>query len=241
MKKYLLFLFLVVVLGACDNQPTVTNLETQFDQAISFNDNLTAIVYLHEIKALDPDNNTVYKRLADLYNKTGNYKGAIKAADVALKKANELETKDLLFIKAKANKKLRKNADAIAVFDTLAQLDKKRELEYKYETAVLYFEMQDFSNAQMRMEEVMRHPLANKTEKRLQSDFGIDKVSYRAAAINFIAYIKLLSGDFNTAERLYTDLFAQTEQFKLAKSNYQLLQRQKKLKAKKEKEEAKSK
>ena len=50
MKKVLLFTGLAILLLACDSQKNVFYLEDQFDKAIAFNDNITAIFYLHELR-----------------------------------------------------------------------------------------------------------------------------------------------------------------------------------------------
>ncbi len=225
---------ILCILHACSPSKNAPYLEDQFDQAVAFDDNWTALYYLHEIRALQPNNNTVYTRLADIYAKTGNHTGALKAADIALKKANKLEKKDLLFVKVRSYKGLGKRLEAIAVLDSLVTIDKERALEYLYETAVLYFEFSDLANAQMRMEQVLRHPSAMQTQKELNSDLGLDQVNYYLAASNFIGYIKIATGDFVTAEQIYQAIFRQTETFKLAQNNYQLLQQKKKLSKKKE-------
>ena len=225
---------LCIVTVACNPPKNTTYLEEQFDKAVYYNDNWTAILYLHEIMALEPENNTVYTRLADLYYNTANFTGCIKAADIALTKANDLEKKDLYFAKVRAHKALGNKLEAIAVLDTLIALDKERDLEYLYETAVLYFEFQDLSNAQIRMEQVLRHPTATQAKKELESDLGLDQVSYALAASNFIGYIKIVTGELEAAEQIYQEILRQTKEFKLANNNILLLEQEKLRKAKSE-------
>jgi tetratricopeptide (TPR) repeat protein len=219
---------------ACSPSKNVPYLEEQFDKAIYYNDNWTAICYLHEIMALEPENNTVYTRLTDLYYNTGNFTGCIKTADIALKKANDLEKKDLYFAKVRSYKALGEKLEAIAVLDTLITMDKERDIEYTYETAVLYFEFKDLSNAQIRMERVMSHPTATQAKKELRSDLGVDQVSYYLAASNFIGYIKIVTGELEAAEQIYQEILRQTKEFKLANNNIILLEQEKLRKAKSE-------
>lgn len=225
---------ILVFLSACSSPKNAPYLEEQFDKAMTFNDNITAVYYLHEIRTLEPENNSVYIRLGDLYSKMGNYKGALTAIEIALKKANDLETKDLLFAKVRSHKGLRQNTEAVAVLDTLCLLDKERAIEYKYEIAVLYFEAKDLQNALIRMNDVLRHPTAAQVSKELNSDLGKDNVSYYLAALNFIGYLKIATGDFASADKIYADIFNQTQEFKLANSNYKLLLQEKERKAKAE-------
>ena len=109
MKHIIWLLSVLVLLLSCDSKKNAPFLEDQFDKAVAFNDNVTAVYYLHELRALDPDNNSVYVRMADLYSKLGNYRGALTAADMAYAKANELERKDLIFVRFRAKKALREN------------------------------------------------------------------------------------------------------------------------------------
>lgn len=232
MKNLSLIVLAALFLAACSMERNAPFLEDQFDKAISFNDEQTAILYLHELRAIQPENNSIYTRMADLYSKTGNYSAALKAADLALEKANELESKDLLFLKYRAFKANRDNSMAIQTLDTLSTLDKERYLEYQYEIAVLYFEMKDIQKANQQMLKVLNDPMATQNKKILASDLGQDEVSYQQAAINFIAYLKLLTGELENAETMYIDLLQSAPGFKLAKSNYQLLIQQKNQKSK---------
>jgi tetratricopeptide (TPR) repeat protein len=223
---------IISLLTACNSPKNTPYLEEQFDKAITFNDNITAIYYLHEIRAAEPKNNSVYIRLGDLYSKMGNYKGALTAIKVALRKANELETKDLLFAQVRSHKGLKQHKEAIAILDTLCLLDKERDIEYKYEIAILAFEAKDLQNALVRMNDVLKHPTAGEVRKVLNSDLGQDNVSYYLAALNFIGYIKIATGDFDTADKIYAEILSKTQAFKLANSNYQLLVQEKERKAK---------
>jgi len=235
MKHLILSLIGIVgLVAACSSPKNAPYLEEQFDKAMTFNDDITALYYLHEIMALDSKNNSVYIRLGDIYSKVGNYKGAIKAIDIALKKANELETKDLLFTKVRSHKGLQQKKEAIGILDTLCLLDKERELEYRYEIAVLYFEQQDLQNALDRMNEVLNAPTAAQVKKKLNSDLGQDDVSYYLAAQNFIGYIKIVTGDFDAADLIYSNIFKQTQDFQLANNNFKLLVQEKERKAKAE-------
>ena len=171
-------------------------------------------------------NNTVYTRLAEICSKVGNHSGALTAVDQAMEKANKLEQKDLMFVKFRALKALRQNKEAVSILDTLASLDTERALEYSYEAAVLYFDMQDLTNAQLRMEKVLRHPLADKTAKSIISDYGEDKVTYRYAAMNFIATLNMLATLWLLNNYTLHSL-QQEPNFALAQNNYQLLQQQK--------------
>ena len=233
MKTYLYSVVgLILIVSACSSPKNAPYLEEQFDKAVSFNDNITAVYYLHELMSLDPENNNIYIRLGDLYSKMGNYKGAISAIYIALKKSNELETKDLLFAKVRSLRGLEQKKEAIQVLDSLCTLDKDRALEYRYEIAILYFESKDLTNAVSRMYEVLNNPMSSQIKKDLNSDLGDDKVSYYLAALNFIGYIKIVTGELEAAEQLYQQILNQTKEFKLANNNIKLLEQEKARKAK---------
>ncbi len=227
-----LFIVLILMSTSCSSPKNAPYLEEQFDKAISFNDNITAVYYLHELMGLDSENNSIYIRLGDLYSKMGNYKGSISAIEIALTKSNKLETKDLLFAKVRSYKGLNQKKEAIQVLDSLCILDKERELEYRYEIALLYFESKDLKNAVSRMSEVLKNPMSAQIKKELKSDLGKDKISYYLAALNFIGYIKIITGELEEAEQIYQEILKQTKDFKLANNNIKLLEQEKLRKAK---------
>ena len=78
--KYLIaaLIGILAVLSACNSPKNVPYYEEQFDKAMAFGDNITAIYYLHEIRTLEPENNSVYIRLGDLYSKMNGIKTAGK-------------------------------------------------------------------------------------------------------------------------------------------------------------------
>jgi tetratricopeptide (TPR) repeat protein len=222
--KYLLYPFFFVLMVACVAPETVSHLENKYKRAVQLSDYPTAIVYLHEIQDLDPDNNTVYKRLANCYYKIQAYESVVKAANIALKEANTLEQQELLLIKAKSLIELNKYVDAVAVYAVLIKIDPKGTLEYRYERGVLYKAHGDFGNAILQMEENIKDPLARLLQREIILGKGnVELVTYYHASLNFMGAIQIEANDLFAAQKTYKKLFADDISFVLAKQNYQIL------------------
>ncbi len=222
--KYLIYCSFFLLLWACVAPETVSHIENKYNRALSLDDYHTAIVYLHEIEDLDPNNNSVYKRLADCYFKVGAYDSAIKAVDIALKEANELEQRKLLLLKAKSLVEQTNYVDAVAAYMALIEVEPKRALEYRYEMAVLYKAHGDFGNAVLQMEKNLDDPLAKLLQREIILENGESElVTYYHASLNFIGAIQIQANDLEAAQRTYKKLFQDNTSFILAQQNYQIL------------------
>lgn len=220
---YIFYVVVGSVLGACTAPETVSHIENKYDRARQLDDYSTAIVYLHELLDLDSDNNTIYKRLGDCYFKIGKYESAIQAIDIALKEANEIEQQQLLSIKAKALVALANYLDAIAVYKTLVNIDKKNELAHLYEIGVLYQAYGDIGNAVLEMRKLVKHPLAKLVQKEIVLETTTELVSYYHAGLNYIGSLQIKANDYGTALKTYELLFQEPIVFNLAKQNYKAL------------------
>lgn len=223
--KYLFYLLFFISTGACVVPETVSHLENKYNRALQLDDYNTAIVYLHEIQDLDADNNTVYKRLANCYYKINAYESAVKTVDIALKEANKLEQERLLLIKAKSLVELKNYLDGVGVYTTLATIDPKRALEYRYEMGVLYKAHGDFGNALLQMEKNVNDPLAKLLQREIVlGDGNVEFVTYYHASLNFIGALQVQANDLFAAQKTYEKLFEdQNISFVLARQNYQVL------------------
>ncbi len=224
MNSNVLLLVLSLFIWSCVAPETASHLEGKYERVRELGDFYTAIVYLHELQDLGGETHSVYRRLAKCYFEVQNYAPAIKAADKILEDANELEKKDLLLIKAKSYTELAQYTDAIGVYDALALIDKDLELEYLYQTGVLYNAYGDLGSASLRMQEIIKNPLARLVQKNLAFDNAPpEQVTYYQAALNFIGVVQMQAKDLEQARLTYEQLLKEPKPFRLAMENYNTL------------------
>lgn len=220
-SKVLIFCLFI---GGCVAPETAPHLEGKYERARKLGDLHTAIMYLHELHDLEGETHAVYRRLANCYFEVGNYGSAIKAVDEILEDANKLEKKDLLLIKAKSYTELAEYTEAVGAYDALTLIDKERDLEYIYQTGVLYNAYGDLGNAILRMQKILKNPLARLAQKELKFDNAPSElVTYYQAALNFIGVVQMQAKDLGQALLTYEQLLKEPKPFRLAMDNYNAL------------------
>jgi tetratricopeptide (TPR) repeat protein len=220
---YIAILSLCLSFSSCNQGDTESKLEIKYSKAIELNDTNTAITYLHDLLYLDSKNETVYSRLVSHYSDLKNYKSVLKLVDTALTKANTLEKKDLLFLKANALKETKDYTNAITSYKELAEIDKKNDFIYNFEQAILFYENKNVNETIKLLNLVLNNTKSNNFTKNLNTNNGIEKVSFTEASLNFLGFIMLQKGELKASESYYIKLFKLNPNFKLARNNYILL------------------
>lgn len=181
----------------------------------------TALVAAYNILYASDSNYTYYDTIAQIYSDMGNPQGAFNMAEAGLEKHSSLLLDKVM---AQANKDLGNYAVAVDQFNALIKADAENTLSYQYSMGESYFLLEDFKACVEQMDQIIANEKSTVQEKILQTKNGSQRVSYNLAAMNIVAYVMMVQGEYDMAEKVLTEVLTQKEDFELAYNNYSLLQ-----------------
>ena len=215
---------IAILFNACAPGNTSNSTEKDekiYAEAIRSEDLGTALMAAYNILYASDSNYTFYDTIAQLYSDLGNPQGAYNMAEAGLKMHKSMLLDKVM---AQANKDLGNYTEAIDQFKALLEADPENKLNYQYSIGEAYFMMEDLKNCVEYMDMVVTNEQSGTATKVLQTQKGGQRVPYRLAAMNIIAYVMMIEGKYDMAEKVLTDVLTQKEDFELAYNNYKLLQ-----------------
>lgn len=210
--------------NACAPTGTQNNVEKDqqiYAEAMRSEDLGTALMAAYNILYAGDSNYTYYDTIAQLYSDLGNPQGAYNMAEAGLKMHKSMLLDKVM---AQANKDLGNYTEAIDQFKALLEADPENKLAYQYSIGESYFMMEDLKNCVEYMDMVVTNEQSSTVNKVLQTQKGGQRVPYKLAAMNIIAYVMMIEGKYDMAEKVLTEVLTQKEDFELAYNNYKLLQ-----------------
>ena len=216
---------ITILFNACAPGNTSNSTEKDekiYAEAIRSEDLGTALMAAYNILYASDSNYTYYDTIAQLYSDLGNPQGAYNMAEAGLKMHKSMLLDKVM---AQANKDLGNYAVAVEQFNALIKADAENALSYQYSIGESYFLLEDFKACVEQMDQIIANEKSAVQEKILQTKNGSQRVTYDLAAMNIVAYVMMVQGEYDMAEKVLTEVLTQKEDFELAYNNYSLLQK----------------
>ena len=226
-KKSLFIALIIAFSISCSQNNAEIHWEV-YDNALSYNDASTAIMALHQIKALEPYNEEVNDTLANIYFKAGMYQSSLKIAkEVLSSKPNHLK---ITLIAGESANKLGAVDQAIEYYEKWLTQNPE-DIAVLYSTAVNYFSLNQNSKEKPhsgKIKEYLGKIVSLPQSREIGLPFAVNEsqnqlISYYGAALNVLGYLKMEEGSYQEAKNYFDEALKNDPEFSLAKNNRTLL------------------
>jgi tetratricopeptide (TPR) repeat protein len=223
-KVLVSFLLLsTVILSSCNDSKKMVEQEWKvYKSVMEHGDLSSAMNSLNRIIAIEKYNADALDTLALLYLKNGSNDAAVKIAFRAL---NVRESDALVRTYAKANKGIGKNDVALEQFTKLLKKFPES-LEYQYEVAYAYINLNKLSDAIPHVQAIIEHPNSGTEVMQEFIKEGSQLLPYKAVAFNMLGYIQTQAGQPQDALKSYQTALQIFPKYYLASNNLKVLQAQ---------------
>lgn len=190
-----------------------------YKTAIQYNDYNVAANALYQALALKPNRTDLKDTLCLVYFSAQNYVQAYLLSSEILKN-NENNT-TILEIAATSKKNLGLTKEALDDFDKLNRL--KPQLYYLYQIATMQFQLKRVGECLVTLDKIITAPDAEKETASISVGNEVQKVPYKAAALNIKGIVALELDKKDEAKLLFTEALKVYPEFVLAKNNLQAI------------------
>lgn len=226
MKNLLLVLLAVSAVAAGCKDPIAEAIKTQekvYETTTKLGDFNGALMASYQLIALDSVKYvSYYDTITQLHFAMGNFNAAFEAGKIAIQDTAVPFTKEMIAYSAK---RMGRYTDAVLWYQELIKDDPENIISYQYQVGECFFQMKNYESAVDFMNKVAMNQQSRMLEIDMRTDNGAtQKVPYYLAALNTIAYVKVIKEEYDEAAKIYQDILSKKEDYNLARNNYQLLQ-----------------
>lgn len=227
--KYIVLVFSVFIIS-CNGVGTSNNgseklteamqLEQDiYNSSIDVRDYTTALSAAYRLASVDSNyQDSVIINYMRLKNYPAVYKLGIK------KVVNEPPSAWLLNMVIDACREMERYTDAIGFLQELSTVETADTTKINYDLGELYFRIKNYRTAQDYMMKVMRAPDSRVLSEKLPTADGkYQDIPYYLLAKNMLGFIDIVNGEYERAEKTFTEILSFNPDFELAKNNLKYL------------------
>lgn len=189
------------------------------EKAKSFEDYGTAIVAMHQVIQMDPNQHAYLDSLASLYYENGQMESAYLVAADALTYQVLPNTLRIASASARATGR---NKEALDYAKSIEEAN-PGDVSVKFDMGLDYANLGDIASATDYFQKVTMHPKAGEISFAQYTGNSGQKVSYLAAAYNALGYIYMQQGEFEAAAGQFKKALEAFPDYKLADNNLRYL------------------
>lgn len=157
------------------------------------------------------------------YARLGNFPAVYKLGTKKI--MEEPRNEWLLNLVIDACKQLEQYTDAIGYLQELSNVSKADTTKINYDLGELFFRIKNYRTAEDYMLKVMRAPDSRVLSEKLpMSDGKYQDIPYYLLAKNMLGFIDIVNGEYERAEKTFTEILSFNPDFELAKNNLEYLQ-----------------
>lgn len=191
-----------------------------YNKSTAIRDYYTALGAAYKLSSVD---STYQDSIIINYVRLKNYPAVYKLG--AAKIIEQPRDKWLLNLVIDASKQLEQYTDAIGYLQELSNVSGVDTTKINYDLGELFFRIENYRTAEDYMLKVMRAPDSRVLSEKLpMTDGKYQDIPYYLLAKNMLGFIDIVNGEYERAEKTFTEILSFNPDFELAKNNMKYLQ-----------------
>lgn len=190
-----------------------------YNRSAEVRDYYTALGAAYKLSSVD---STYQDSIIINYMRLKNYPAVYKLGTKKI--VEEPRNEWLLNLVIDACRQLEQYTDAIGYLQELGNVKTADSTKINYDLGELFFRIKNYRTAQDYMMKVMRAPDSRVLSEKLPMSTGeYQDIPYYLLAKNMLGFMDIINGEYERAEKTYTEILSFNPDFELAKNNMQYL------------------